>query len=817
MPIHEAEVLDKTTVLLNAKEYRLLGGDLARQLEQESSARRWNVVNKRVAQTHNYPANVRPGPIEDQYVMTINDWSKGMAAGSDQRPGTLSGGTAVNGFIPGTLRVNARELQLGITNATMLDPTSEITILIIFNAQLFLISGRYVTNVTAGGTIAVDKDFGAGIRVTDAIVWNNELVVGFGGSTTKIWSRATGGTWTQATDAVYADHFALVIDRLWRATATNQVGNIASGDNPLTLANWSAGIAIGDNSIGITDLNVLGQRVLVSKPEGLFPGDASAQFNNVLPSTGPLTDPDNGKNTLVTGEVVFYPMPFVNDLIRWQDGVRPYNVGLEKYLEALQITGTSTALPESPSSKILAMAAQGQYLWAVTAPSTYPHSDPLGFMKTVNSGTSYTDYTAVVGNNLDTSAALGALDTLANGDWVVVGFATNDALGLDLELSAVNSNASVLTVEYWNGAWVAAPMATDLTVAPALNSPSTRGTATLSRSSQIYWDRATMSADWASSTLSGITAYWVRLSVSAALSAPVHVLECRILRAPFMAEELSGLFRGRAALSDDIVDSPIVWEPHGQVAGIWHPGAIAFGDPRTWPFHHAGAIIVAGLAEVTAHAISGDINTDGYIRASGPGFGTNFVAWSPSYDFGMPNTLKRLIRAQIKGRNIATDSVQVNFFADTAVPALGAAATTMVCDIDNEVGVVTAAGTGPDFSVADFYRLRLIYLFSPSTSDAHGILEALELTVMELGTFKKEYEMLLLVADGLTNSRGGVLPNAKVQLTNLEALLGTGGKTLIDPIGRSVVVSGFRVNVVEAYQFGSDTPGLAVSVRCVEE
>ena len=146
----------------------------------------------------------------------------------------------------------------------------------------------------------------------------------------------------------------------------------------------------------------------------------------------------------------------------------------------------------------------------------------IKYQKTVNVGVAYTDYSAVViDNNVATFAVLSALDTFANGDWIVIGGPV-PFCGAAIDMTAnVNVNASVLSAEYWNGAaWVALTNLTDGTIAVAGRTHSGDG--------QITW---TMPAAglWATGLLGAITAYWVRLTVSAALSAAVEVCECDLL------------------------------------------------------------------------------------------------------------------------------------------------------------------------------------------------------------------------------------------------------------------------------------------------
>jgi hypothetical protein len=135
--------------------------------------------------------------------------------------------------------------------------------------------------------------------------------------------------------------------------------------------------------------------------------------------------------------------------------------------------------------------------------------------KTADNGANYTDYSAaVIDNNVATYADIDALNTLAQQDWVVIGGPV-PFIGAALAMTAnVNTNVSAMTIEYWNGAWTALTNLVDGTIAVA--------TKTLSGSGQITW---TLPADWISSTINGITAYYMRFTVSAQLSATVEIAE----------------------------------------------------------------------------------------------------------------------------------------------------------------------------------------------------------------------------------------------------------------------------------------------------
>ncbi len=138
--------------------------------------------------------------------------------------------------------------------------------------------------------------------------------------------------------------------------------------------------------------------------------------------------------------------------------------------------------------------------------------------KTTDIGVTYTNYTTAVGDDgSGTYADLSALDTVANGDWLVIGADGAFRKILMVMDASVNTNASVMTVSYWNGtAWRPVLNFTDGTAA---------GGKTFAQSGTVLWDFPT---DWAASTIDSVKAFYVRISVSAVLSAAVHVTEVRL-------------------------------------------------------------------------------------------------------------------------------------------------------------------------------------------------------------------------------------------------------------------------------------------------
>lgn len=130
-----------------------------------------------------------------------------------------------------------------------------------------------------------------------------------------------------------------------------------------------------------------------------------------------------------------------------------------------------------------------------------------------------TDYSE---NAQDGSAAtdvdLSSLDTLANENAVYIGSHVPFS-GLDVDVDAANANASVLSVDYWDGSAWSDISPTDGTISTG---------ATFGQDGTITW---TVPTDWAAAKLKDIVStaktglgaggplFWVRLTVSAALDA----------------------------------------------------------------------------------------------------------------------------------------------------------------------------------------------------------------------------------------------------------------------------------------------------------
>lgn len=136
---------------------------------------------------------------------------------------------------------------------------------------------------------------------------------------------------------------------------------------------------------------------------------------------------------------------------------------------------------------------------------------------TTDGGSTYTNNSTEVNDNTTGVMTLNSLDTIANGDWVVLG-GPAPFCGAALDVTNANGNAGTFTVEYWNGsAWVAL---TNVTNGHAI---------AFGADAQLTWDMPAAGL-WQTSTINSVGPfYWARLGVSAAMDSSVTLTEVDLL------------------------------------------------------------------------------------------------------------------------------------------------------------------------------------------------------------------------------------------------------------------------------------------------
>ena len=206
-----------------------------------------------------------------------------------------------------------------LTGANLQTPVKAVN----FDSKMFLIGGRYVYYYNpADDTLTEDEDLGVGVSAVDACVFNNELVIACGAAT-KIFTRNTAGTYTQATNNTFAIALGVVGSLLWRAHDTNQMSNCSSA--PLTLANYQPAdpneYTVGDTTYAINAIIDYGGIPWALKGDGAYAPDPQSRFKNQTPAAAKTPHVDNGKGAWVAQGALWFPSS--SGLYRIKPGKNP--------------------------------------------------------------------------------------------------------------------------------------------------------------------------------------------------------------------------------------------------------------------------------------------------------------------------------------------------------------------------------------------------------------------------------------------------------------------------------------------------------------
>lgn len=129
---------------------------------------------------------------------------------------------------------------------------------------------------------------------------------------TGFWQRKFDGTTATINTSLPSEGFATYRNVMWRrfGAAGNLLQSVAAGSDPNVGANWSATLNIGNGLNGINDMMERGDALFLGMDDGLYQGDISGTFFNVLPEARDVRHADNGRDlTAYDGGVVFAGAP----------------------------------------------------------------------------------------------------------------------------------------------------------------------------------------------------------------------------------------------------------------------------------------------------------------------------------------------------------------------------------------------------------------------------------------------------------------------------------------------------------------------------
>lgn len=107
--------------------------------------------------------------------------------------------------------------------------------------------------------------------------------------------------------------FTVAAGRLWKRNNDFLLQSAADPDAAMSTGGWSATLNVGNRQMAIQDMTSLAGQLYVGMPDGLYVGDTSATFVNVLPGPEGQANPDNGRDLdVINGAVIG---PFADDLV----------------------------------------------------------------------------------------------------------------------------------------------------------------------------------------------------------------------------------------------------------------------------------------------------------------------------------------------------------------------------------------------------------------------------------------------------------------------------------------------------------------------
>lgn len=401
--------------------------------------------------------------------------------------------------------------------------------------------------------------------------------------------RTRAGTWTADAD-VAAVYVVAAAGALWRVSSNYQISKCPTASEPFTIGNWGSAIVVGTSDAWIRQISAIGAAPIVFKEDGIWAYDeTNARFELQYPiyrsdKHFPFVRED-GQGGLYTA--------LANGTI----------IHIARFGSITSIFPLSGKFPgrDTPRGPIMDMAIDGETLYALMD-GRYRFSQPSGLkvLKTVDNFSTFTDYsTETKDQDYSTTADVSLLDTLANGDALLIGF-DDRFLAMEIFVRLSNSLTASLSVAMSTGAgtWSSA-----LTVYDGTSLISSGNTITIGNGGASVVSLAMQSlSTWAKATYNSSSKYWLRLTVSGALDAATNLSEIRILpqrAAPAFTTtnndtaetwEASGMFP--KVLVGKRLGDAIIWDDVLTIPDVTRASRIAY-TPHSTPSSPHGALLVA--------------------------------------------------------------------------------------------------------------------------------------------------------------------------------------------------------------------------------
>ena len=397
-------------------------------------------------------------------------------------------------------------------------------------------------------------------RTTDACFHDNgsgiQRLIIAQGSAGNIVSQLLDDTRDTITGTIQRDKVASVSGAIYGSaipasgTRFSGISFCPYGSAPTTAANWSSVTRVGWASTDINRIVSVRGVPCVLKPEGIFLYNRGKdQWENMMPGWESEPHPDNGRAAVSRGPdavisrgrggLVIFDGYSVRDISPYIDAVPDEDTTQQKisalavwHDQILAVTSVCQTLRGGAGNKEAhGFGISGDYNAKLLQVGN-DVTEGVRFWRTQDNETTFTDASAAAGDASPiVTITLDAQDTAANGDYFTIGYRypwRAVALSFDATVSQRNTNTATLTAEYWNGSAWASMAIIDLT----RGRPAT-GTVTLGRSGLVVLTGNP--TDWTARTYgtagtdTAAGYYYIRFSVSTALSATVRISDVKFL------------------------------------------------------------------------------------------------------------------------------------------------------------------------------------------------------------------------------------------------------------------------------------------------
>lgn len=127
---------------------------------------------------------------------------------------------------------------------------------------------------------------------------------------TGFYQRDNAGMTYTLNTTMNAQGFGNFRNVMWRRFNNNLLQEVPYGSDPMVGANWSATLNIGNGQQPINDMIERGGALFLGMSDGLYQGDTSGTFYNILPEARDVRHVDNGRDLYAyDGGVIFGGAP----------------------------------------------------------------------------------------------------------------------------------------------------------------------------------------------------------------------------------------------------------------------------------------------------------------------------------------------------------------------------------------------------------------------------------------------------------------------------------------------------------------------------